>query len=1172
MHRNVIALRDFLRKRVRQGRQRMLSAASALRARFLNTKALLRSWLRTPWSIRRVVRREEREWLAQNASRKAYALSWFKSDLLFAGEHPVRFAASLLALHLAVVGDLYCWLPTRLTLSGVQLSDRLAHFSTLWAVQATLAALVYPIVIAFVTVFLQRRPAAQTFVHLYVLESGAFASGLSSLGLIAAMAVQYVFIGPLGIDLPLWVEADAIWFAMNAALTTYFLFRSVDFLRPDVQMGVARGYAIAIALPRDVARLNLFQALARAQSEGWIDAPSYGVNDDAPGGPSVWLSSFSLGGGSVQATYRLRLPKQVADARLWFLRLAVAGWMRSARRLPPPEGAGKVFGDGNWPLLTVAPTPGRTYLEDVPLARVVRGPSLSAFQRLLLRKAFVFRRPTAERFGISVTALLGEVEADVRHAAASDEAGSFERAYEQLISLHESLLTACLVKTADGSFGSWAMLPDIHKFGERRLHELWGDAYRSVYEAAISAITRNTKPAQRLCHLIQHLRASDWEQMPVEILEHLLLLPTLMMFQLGGWWARQAEEQGYLNRGPGRGILLKPPVLRFYEEIVMSFVSGWESARDAVAPVPEAGAPITWLVVQRLARLNVKHLQETARMLMGAVDRGDRLAAEWLADIMSKWFDDLQYDQLPIALYDKQTYLTVDHLMLDWDVAIRSLGADEPTMLRHGEPLTVLQRGLLMAALKNFLTDMRLVVIELLLFWAMRDEAPDREDSLAVDIAAGLISGRQWRQGGALTEPLTHLAAYEFLQANVRQFAAGGQWRVGYTGRLDAFVSRIKDMERPEMVSSRVYSGFGADDLDSLMDQQLLVFAAVSNAAWTADGLGRQVDIWMTTQYPSIAILQQKVASWLQRLNMPELPSQPVLQIFASKARGEVNPAEAWSQVRQGLQSFQALLQARRNDALIAAPIDPERLTAIAVSASRRGFAREGAGFPVNIFQSIQFTAEPANEFTLTLQQVRKGELTAVEMDQRAINSQDWWERTMSDRVCAVAMADVLGQCRIVDQVTTTPETYWAALKSGATRLRDRGETPILLVDNPTQPRWLWQWQHAYPGNETERPVDLGLQHRQIGVSGYQCTLAGVDVYSAPISPGRSLLMSQETFRTLTFRRYSEDKLVSVAVAGRSDSQVLVDLQVTFSRDVSIGPDEVIGLVYQPMPAGEDEI
>ena len=126
---------------------------------------LVRDLFRTPWSVRALARRDETAWFKQNTHRQRRAFSRAERDLLFAGEHPLRFATSLLALQIAllVLGAVLPqdWLtPTWIKWEA---DDQLAHFSTIWTIQATLAALVYPIVISFVAVYLQRRPAAEAF-------------------------------------------------------------------------------------------------------------------------------------------------------------------------------------------------------------------------------------------------------------------------------------------------------------------------------------------------------------------------------------------------------------------------------------------------------------------------------------------------------------------------------------------------------------------------------------------------------------------------------------------------------------------------------------------------------------------------------------------------------------------------------------------------------------------------------------------------------------------------------------------------------------------------------------------------------------------------------------------------------------------------------------------------
>lgn len=285
---------------------------------------------RTPWSVRTVARRDEAAWFAQNIQRRRLALSKLERDLLFAGEHPLRLAFSLLALQIALL-VLAAVLPqdwfTPAWFNWAA-AEQLTHFSTVWTIQATLAALVYPIVISFVAVYLQRRPAAEAFIHLYMLDSGGLAAGLSSLGLVVVMGVQYLMLSTWGTAwLPGWAAIDTAWFVLNAALTTLFLFRTVEFLRPEVQARVIQRYTVNVALPRDVQRLNSFQVLAGGIAKGWFPVPSYG-DDKAPEGPRL-LIGRGFREGDIQGELRLRAQARLVDVRIWVVRLVVESWYPS---------------------------------------------------------------------------------------------------------------------------------------------------------------------------------------------------------------------------------------------------------------------------------------------------------------------------------------------------------------------------------------------------------------------------------------------------------------------------------------------------------------------------------------------------------------------------------------------------------------------------------------------------------------------------------------------------------------------------------------------------------------------------------------------------------------------------------------------------------------------------
>jgi hypothetical protein len=1124
--------------------------------------------INTPWSIQRIARRDETEWRAFNQYRKNLRLLRLERDLLFAGEHPIRFSLSLFVL--AFVGYLLgLALPTTtFVTSWVNWKDaeNLTRFSTLWAVQATLAALVYPIVIAFVTVYLQKRPAADAVLHLYVLDSGAFAAGLSSLTLVVTMAAQYVLLPFVGTgQLRAWTAFDAAWFLLNAFLTAYFLFKTIDFLRADVQSRVIRRYAVSVALPRDIYRLNLFQVLAQAHSKGWIPGPSY-IDENAPDGPRVFLSRLALGSGEPQGMFRIREPSRLINVRLWLLRIAVGLWLIRAQRWPRPSRS-RAFRADRWPLLTVGITPGTEYQEASPVARVDGGPPLTQWERVLIRGACVFRPVRRERYEIRVKTILGELAADAREAAGGARVEAFERAYDTIVDLHTLLLGASLARGNDGQIGSWAVLPDILSGFERPVYEGWVETYRSIFLAAISAMEVNIRPIRRLCNLALRLNGEELSSSPVEISENVLQLPPLMMYQLGEWWVRKIEEQGSTDHGPHRMAVLVAPQSRAYEEVVSTFIGSWENARTLIAEIPDISGGFTWGSTQRVVKLNWAHLQHTAHMLLAAVLRGDRVAAEWLADVLNKWWSRTDTDHQGFAIFGKSDFVTIEHVKLDWERVASILGITEEDLRWSGGRVEAVQREVLIAALRNLWTDTRLIVVELL-SQLVKEGGPSLDDSLALYIAAGLLNGRQWRSGGMVTDPLNTFSASQYLAAKVREYAGDGDSRGGYEAQLCRLVAGVKDAARPSMIGSRVYSFFGSDDLASLQEQQLVLLALLSTREWSVgESLRRQIGVWMEEKYENIEIVRHVVESWLRRLEQPEGLAPNLLDALLKLTGRSHDAAQGRQRAKTGIESLRDVVESARTEALSKEPIDQARLDQIARFASSKGFAAATGKFPIQLFARIGHVAEQLEDFVLLRQRVPKGELTRVAMDPRPGGEEQFWADTIALHVGALLLSDVVGNATPHDVAVPDSVTFWTVLKAEAARFVARKTHPILVLDNIARPEWVWHWTHGERESAHPRPDDLTVRRVNGRGDGYICDFNQIEVYVGPVQPGYSLLLAREAFVAAAFREFGPGRYVDVSCDARDDSKVMVDMKLRISRQVEAVDAHLVRLRYGSEPA-----
>ena len=146
--------------------------------------------------------------------------------------------------------------------------------------QATLAALVYPIVLSFIALMLQRKVHSTVALRVYILDSAIVPAGASSVALLVAMGFQY-FAAPystsefLAKHMALLLVMNGTWLLVNLLLTGFFLSRTIRFIQEEEQGHAYTRAAVDIrlALRADVlgeaAHLCKRPSSRLALSHGW---------------------------------------------------------------------------------------------------------------------------------------------------------------------------------------------------------------------------------------------------------------------------------------------------------------------------------------------------------------------------------------------------------------------------------------------------------------------------------------------------------------------------------------------------------------------------------------------------------------------------------------------------------------------------------------------------------------------------------------------------------------------------------------------------------------------------------------------------------------------------------------------------------------------------------------
>ncbi len=198
--------------------------------------------------------KEEHKW-RKNNYRREIGYSFLRRFLLSISDNPiiVNIYVSLLVLGITI-GLLIGLNDPHSEGQSSEISTLASYFTTLWTVQAAISGLIYPIVISFVTLLLQRRHSAKSSLDVYLNDTFAILSGVSGLSLILVMAIQHWLLVKANNDViikwMLWV--DIPWFVIILIGTIWFLSRSFEYLRPDVRAEIYRKYAINVVFPREV--------------------------------------------------------------------------------------------------------------------------------------------------------------------------------------------------------------------------------------------------------------------------------------------------------------------------------------------------------------------------------------------------------------------------------------------------------------------------------------------------------------------------------------------------------------------------------------------------------------------------------------------------------------------------------------------------------------------------------------------------------------------------------------------------------------------------------------------------------------------------------------------------------------------------------------------------------
>ncbi|WP_342129425.1 hypothetical protein [Hydrogenophaga sp. OTU3427] len=1013
-------------------------------------------------------------------------------------------AAVLLAL-----GTYLC-----LPLDNWQKSDLPTYFGTAWSVQATVVALVYPLVISFVTFLLQRRATAKVALTAYLLETGVKPSGTSSFALLLLMTLQYLALPWMSIpEVQAVMVADVTWLAVNLFLTGWFLARTAQYLQDERCVETLQWLTQCVTLPREVRAYAMGLLLQNAQGRGWV-----------PGGDSLSesvtpkINLFPMGEGRAVLQRKFSNPKEIRDVHFKPLGWAIGRWTRAQKTA-----------QGKYPLMELPCTPGKVRVKHI-LTRIRDAAPPSRTTTAAILVSYHFAKPTVSAMPFTSVEVMDELGQEAAAQVELRREPGFRQALNDLVDVHAGLLRAARFRGSDGELDNMSLLPDPYGWGSRRMVQTWMEPYRAIAEAAVAALEDDDRFFQRTARLSERLMYRAGEQ-PADVLIALMLSSTLLMYHLGLWWSRRAATELVQESQIPR--LLSPPLRNVYCDALQGWVGSWESVDVRINNDEVLHGAALWRAHVTRVKVYATHIDETALMLLAAVARGDAEAARRLEDSLVKWWGERQYEFGAGRGVSQPGWslLTLSFADLTWDEA-RTRIPDLPEGSQTGEAATLL----LATVLKRYWSDVCMVVAFVLLEHAASLESA--ESFLCLEIVGALMGGRGYDKGGRVD-----VDRHRGAGTGVGRIARALFGDRSYSQRLDKIVERYRSDTREPMTPGRTYSLHGADDVDALTRGQAIYLTALI--------AGRHEDLSAFTRI---------VEEWREELQRLDRVSRHFQALANELCQDEFKQhSTTIAKLREVLECQEPVNDALNHAASLCkeaskaakeahaktvadAPLDPERLVELTQKVHARVFGSdEQSDFPIAVTTDFVATDEILETASQSFSGVSKLPLTRLQLENMDEHLVDWFSQYTARHAFAVALAGIQRKRGIEPVRDDNAQAFYADLEARMSSIIASGWTPVVLVVAGRRADYLSPYRLPEDGDVPAGFVIRPPDHPERGL---HATVNGVEVYSVPMSSSRYLVLPKEWLSTLRYQRRQGD--VGLSLLSKNEAAGKLDITFEF--------------------------
>lgn len=1101
----------------------------------------MKSWLKT---LSGYVEEQRKEWARANPSRLKFEPGLGARIFQSATSRPNvwAIAAFVLGLLVTLASAFFAPPPYTAPFSFAPTNGKYEPATALlglWAVQAAMVAVVYPIVVAFVTVLIQRQAASKASLEAYFVSSGAKLTGLSSLWLVLLMGVQFVLLDTVPLLTGFaWVTFDTAWFLVNSLLTIRFLGATFQFASPEGRVRARNWYVLTRAWPDEWA-FHLSRLVARQPSEhGLLDVPS-AVKDLKAA--TAAFSPHPYGFGTEAALLlRFRGSRSISDIRYRILGWAYALWQKQIVPLPDAKDSKTHFSRVG-PTLEMGVNLHEDFSHSTPAFRVGKAQKPSLAVRLLLRAAIEVSQSIRSR--VTVLDAIDEARLDAVNAIHQDSVSDFEKRLEEMIDFFDEVVESSnYIK--DGKADNWTLLQNSSNlWNEQPVGQAWEKAFLDLHSVALSAIETRQDFAQGTIRVPSRFFLRQSEFLCAALKGRYLVLQYRHIRLLLDW----AAERVTLSEGGVGGRFLEEPLRRRYERLVKDAVSSWESLRGwrlgfGLDDVTE------WGRLQEVAPLMETHLRQSAGLVASALRSDDRVGLYWLGDSFFKWRAQLDRSSRSDGVaYPDRFKVTYNDLLLNFSQFREKFPLSEYE--NEDEDTTKAAWNL---ALRNFWVDVGLV---LLATCVKNPGARETQYLLSAEfVRTGLIGARR-DTASAGSERLVD-SADQVISSVIRIHALENDDEGSYPKRLEALAESLAPSAVFDGIAGRVYSSSGSP-LDVLDSGYIFAMAYLTSKPWKVSprfddsirGWIDRDDIRQRLRYQLVR-LRDRAAS-------QEIQGQlgPFWRLVCGELDFDLRQRLDW--VVAALTEFIERIDTVRASDIQTLEVSGEELGRLQGYATT-AFDKPLGEAPLGFFDKVTQGAGPFTQndvVTVRITGWDKGTLTDPRLSDSASNEDEYLRNAIRQSSATNMIGDLLKATNVRLQGVSSRDDFVNEVETYGKQIAENGNRGILLVSSRVDPVWLVELGRE--GTEANGPPVFRRSFSRNREPSFCGTIGSTEVHIAPVPTGECILCTDSLFKELAV-----SDTVSVETKPEKDAHRCT-LVFHWFQKASLGDEPVIRLQYQ---------